>query len=164
MRGKPLTHCVSHFLPLPTPRRSQAAILTTSFPPDGFYSMEEPGAGHQVALSDTDAGSHSAGMLRLYLTFLGSAQSARQTWSRPGNGFRPVRPRRGQLPRPRPVAGWASGFSLNPFALSTFASYPVLFSIFGFLGLFGSSPLGWVGQNTDVVTRAQKRGSPLHIL
>lgn len=87
-------------------------------PPDGSYSTEEPGVGHQVALSGTDVGSRSAGMLRLYLTFLSSARSARQTWRQPGNGFGPAGPRWSLFPGCSLRQGWASGSFSNPFALS----------------------------------------------
>lgn len=105
VRAKPCSPTPS--LTLSTPGLPEVAILISVLPPrDGFHSTEEPGVGHQVALSGTDAGSRSAGMLGLYLTFASSAQLARQMWRQPGDGFRPARLCSGHSPLDIGVGHW----------------------------------------------------------
>lgn len=128
--------------------------LDSVLPPHGFCCTEEPGAGHQVALSGTDAG-RSVGMLRLYLTFLGSAQVP----GRPGAGQEMASGLRGPAgarPRPCPRWRWAPGPSRGLW-LSTSASCPV------WVPLDPTPWAGW-GRPRKKVLWAQKTGSPLQIL
>lgn len=100
---------------------SEAAILVMPIPPHGSYSTEEPEVGRQVALSGTDAGSRSAGMLRLYLTFL----ALRGPPGKHGDSQEMASGLQGlggaSCPGCSPRQGWASRAFSDPVAASAFA-------------------------------------------